>query len=91
MWAMYTPYKLQLHLDSAWLQHLELHISSKRTPQQKCLATGLRSNEQVGCSSGIFPERESQVDDAVPENFLQQTEGVNHWMCFLKLSMNRKT
>ena len=41
MWAMHTPYKLQLHLDSAWLQHLELHISSKRTPQQKCLATGL--------------------------------------------------
>ena len=35
----------------------------------------LRSNEQVGCSSGIFYERESQVDDAVSENFLQQTEG----------------
>ena len=35
----------------------------------------LRSNEQVGCSSGIFPERESQVDDAVSENLLQQTEG----------------
>ena len=37
----------------------------------------LRSNEKVGCSSGIFPERESQVDDAVSENFLQQTEGDN--------------
>ena len=39
----------------------------------------LRSNEQVGCSShessSIFPERESQVDDAVSENYLQQSEG----------------
>ena len=43
MWAMHTPYKLLLHLDFAWLQHLELYISSKRTPQQKCLATGLQA------------------------------------------------
>ena len=34
MWAMHTPYKLQLHPDFAWIQHLDLNISSKRTPSR---------------------------------------------------------
>ena len=34
MWAMHTPYKLQLHLDFAWIQHLDLNISSKEAPAE---------------------------------------------------------
>ena len=34
MWAMHTPYKFQLHLDFAWIRHLDLNISSKRTPSR---------------------------------------------------------
>ena len=34
MWAMHTPYKLQLRLDFAWIQHLDLNISSKEPPAE---------------------------------------------------------
>ena len=35
----------------------------------------LRSHELIDCSSDILPERESQADATVAENYLLQTEG----------------